>query len=181
VKRRFAALVGHERRMDTAHDELSAKTGPAREQEQQVQAQEWSTRLRDVLEEDPPRSRACALLAELGPAPAPIIAPAFQQARADQGSQAANISGSFSGNTGKVYVGVGKVDKRRFRFVLVPIGFFGRAIRKLAGAHPVVATAAAAGVIGVSPPGSPWQSRERLRPWRACLAAGAAPTPATRA
>jgi len=170
VKRRFAGLVGHERRLEATHAELAAKSGTVREQAQLAQARDWSTRLRDVMEDDPAAVTALrALLADLRVVPA---APVFQRAQADQGSQAVNISGSFSGNTGEVYVGVGKVDKRRYRIMLVPIGFFVRVTRKVAAAHPIATTAAAAVVIGgasagiaLAKPGAPSPMASLLGTW----------------
>ena len=141
VRHRFAGLAGHgnQRRMDAARAELTRKTGPDREKAQLAQARAWSIRLRDVLDDDPGAATGMqALVVELRAASAATAMPAPQQAHADRGSQAVNISG----NTGEVYVGVGKVDKRRFRFVLIPINFFVRVTRKVAAAHPVTAVAA---------------------------------------
>ena len=149
VKRRFVGLVGHARRMDATRIELAPKSGAARERAQLAQARDWSTRLRDVLDDDPAVAVGLrALLADLRAAPAASSTPMSQHARADQGSQAVNIGGNVSGNTGEVYVGVGRVDKRRFRIMLFPVTFFIRVARKVAAAHPVATATATVVVVG---------------------------------
>src|SRR6202044_2294562 len=52
ARHRFAAVVGHEQRMEMGQAELAAAKGEDREREQQAQAQRWTTRLRDVLDDD---------------------------------------------------------------------------------------------------------------------------------
>src|SRR5882757_6195963 len=70
IKRRFAALVGHERRMDAAHDEIAASIAEDRERLLGEQARAWTTRLRDVLDDNPAAVDGLrVLLAELGAAP----------------------------------------------------------------------------------------------------------------
>jgi hypothetical protein len=133
VKRRFVAVVGHERQLDAARAELATRHGPDRAEAQAELARAWVTRLRDVLEDQPgvaPDLRA--LVASLGSVPEPTVTQ-----RADRGS--VNVSG---GNRGEIYVGVGKVDKRRFRFS--PLLFFGHAAK----AHPFVASAVTVVTIG---------------------------------
>jgi hypothetical protein len=113
VKRRFVAVVGHERQLDATRAELATRHGHdlARAQAELVQA--WVTRLRDVLEDQPGVAPDLqALLANLGVTPGPVITTVTQHA--DRGSAAGSVGGDVRGNTGDVYVGVGKMDKRRF-------------------------------------------------------------------
>ena len=145
VKRRFAALAGHERRMDATRGELAAKSGPDLARAQIAQARVWGTRLRDVLDDDPAAAAGLrALLADLAATPAATAGPLHQHAQADRGSNAVTVSG----NTGEVYVGVGKVDKRRLRIFLFPITFFVQVARRIATAHPAAAATAAVVVVG---------------------------------
>jgi hypothetical protein len=147
VKRRFAALVGHERRMDVTHTELTAVSGPDRDRAQLAQARVWSTRLRDVLDDDPAAAEGLrSLIAELGTISASIT-PGSQRAQADRGSQAVNIGGNISGNSGEIYVGVGKVDKRKVNIALAPFLFVMRATKQVLAAHPAVAAASAVVVV----------------------------------
>jgi hypothetical protein len=135
VRRRFAALVGHQQRMDAAHAELAATSGPDRDRAQLAQARAWRTRLLDALEDDPGAAEGLrALLAELGITP-PAAALASQHAQADHGSQAVNVGGNISGNTGEVYVGVGTVVKRKTNVVLAPFVFLVNVAKKLIVAH----------------------------------------------
>jgi hypothetical protein len=149
VKRRFAALAVHERRMDATRTALAAKSGPGLAQAQLAQTRVWSTRLRDMLDDDPRAAAGLrAILADLRATSAPPAAPVSQKADADHGAQAVNVSG----NTGEIYVGVGKVDNRRYRIFLFPITFLVHVAKRAAAAHPVTATAATVIVIagGVS-------------------------------
>jgi len=147
MRRRFAAMIGQEQRMDAGRAKLAAMSGAARDRAVQEQAQAWTTRLRDALDDDPALAASLrALLADDGmdrPAPEP----GSQHARAGRQSQAVNIGGSITGNTGEVYVGVGKVDKRKVNIALAPFVAFGRAAKTLAAAHPVTAVAATAVVV----------------------------------
>lgn len=146
VRRRFASLMGHgnQRRMDAARAELAGKSGLDLREAQSAQAQAWTTRLRDVLDDPGAAARLRAVVADLRAAPAVAFRPASQYTLADRGSLAVGIGGSITGNSGEVYVGVGKVDKRRFRFTVIPIDFFIRMTRKMVTAHPVMAAAATA-------------------------------------
>ncbi|MBV9448052.1 MAG: hypothetical protein JO345_19385 [Streptosporangiaceae bacterium] len=143
IAHRFAALTGHERRMEAAHEQLTASTGTEREMLLGEQLRAWTTRLRDALEDDPGAAVTLrAVLTELGSA-APTAVPAaavVQRATADHGSQVVTVGGSIAGNTGEVYVGVGKVDKRTVNRFLAPFFFLGRAARQAVAGH---ATAAA--------------------------------------
>lgn len=131
VKRGFVAVVGHERQIDATRAKLATRHGPERAQAQAELARAWVTRLLDVLEERPGVAPDLqALVASLGAIPGPTVT---QQA--DRGS--VNVSG---GNRGEIYVGVGKVDKRRFKFSLPPL-FFGHAARQAVAAHPLVTSA----------------------------------------
>lgn len=88
VKRRFAAVVGQERRMDAARAQVAAASGADRGRAQLAQARAWSTRLRDALDDDPRAAQGVrALLADLG-APPPRAAPPSRHARAGHASHA---------------------------------------------------------------------------------------------
>jgi hypothetical protein len=168
VKRRFAALAGHERRLDAARDELAATSGANRDRERLVQARAWSTRLRDALEDDPGAAEGLrALLAELDTA-TPTAAPASQHAQADHGSQAVNVGGNITGNTGEVYVGVGKVDKRKINIALAPFLFLINATKKLIAAHGAGSVAAITVVVLGTAAVTGWQAH-----WPPALFGGA--------
>lgn len=172
AERRFAELVGHKRRMDATRAALAAQSGPGREKERLAQARVWSTRLRDALDDDPgAAARLRALLADLPAVPA-VTAPASQHAQADHRSQAVNVGGSISGS-GEIYIGVGKVDKRRFRIILAPLNFFVRVTKKAATAHPAIATATAVVVAGgvaagaaLAPSGTPSPMASLVGSWQ---------------
>jgi putative pyrroloquinoline-quinone-binding quinoprotein len=141
VKRAFAAVVGHERQIDATRAELATRRGPDLARAQAELAREWVTRLRDVLEDQPGVAPDLqALLARLGVTSGPAITTVTQHA--DRGSTAGSVGGDVRGNTGDVYVGVRKVDKRRFRFS--PLLFFGHAAKT----HPFAASAVTLVTIG---------------------------------
>jgi hypothetical protein len=141
VKRAFAAVVGHERQLDATRAELATRRGPERAEAQAEETRAWVTRLRDVLEDQPGVAPDLqALLARLGVTSGPVITTVTQHA--DRGSTAGSVGGDVRGNTGDVYVGVRKVDKRRFRFS--PLLFFGHAAK----AHPFVASVVTVVTIG---------------------------------
>jgi PQQ-like domain len=128
VKRRFAGIVGRRRQLDNAPAELAARGGSDQARAQLVR--EWADNLRDALDENPGAEPALrTLLADVRvTTTGPINSPAYQ--RSGRGSTAGNV-GSIN-NSREVYVGVGKVDKRKFRFS--PVVLFGHAF----SAHPVV-------------------------------------------
>ena len=164
----FAAIVGHERRMDAARAELAAVNGTDGGLARMAQVRMWSTRLRDALDDDPGAAEGLrALLTELGAA-APAGVPADQRAQADHGSQAVNVGGNISGNTGEVYVGVGKVDKRKVNIALAPFVFLIHVVKKMAAEHPVTMTAGVAAVVAAAAV-TGWQTR-----WPPVLFGGAA-------
>jgi len=109
---------------------------------QLAQARGWVTRLRDALDDEPGMAPDMqALLADLHmTSPPPAAAPVVQKVRAGRRSQVINVSGAtVTGNSGETYVGVGKVVKRRFGIFLSPAMFFGRAAKRVATAHPLMA------------------------------------------
>jgi hypothetical protein len=125
LKRRLAAVIGRQRQLDAAPAELAAR-GDA----QLVQA--WTTRLMDALDENPAAAPALrTLLADVHVTTGPVNMSASQRnvRRSSVGSVGA------INNSREVYVGVGRVDKRKFRFS--PVVLFGHAF----SAHPVVTTA----------------------------------------
>lgn len=146
ARRRFASLMGHgnQRRMDATRAELARKSGRDLQEAQSAQVLAWGTRLRDVLDDPSAVARLRTIVADLRAAPTVAARPTSQYTLADRGSFAVSIGGSVTGNTGEVYVGVGKVDKRRIRFIIMPINFFIQMTRKVVTAHPVMAAAAAA-------------------------------------
>jgi hypothetical protein len=140
ARHRFAAVVGHEQRMEMAQAELAAAKGEDREREQQAQAQRWTTRLRDVLDDDHRLAVDLrGLLTELG-SHAPAAVPTSQHALAHDQSQAVDIGGNVSGNAGDIYTGV---SKSKINFALKPFVFVARSARRAAAACPVPATAVA--------------------------------------
>jgi hypothetical protein len=154
VKRRFAALIGHESRMDATHAELTAAGGADQDRVRRAQARTWHIRLRDMLEDDPDLADALReLLAGLGVTPAAGVPPAPPGSHPHRGSQAVHIGGSITGTSGEVYVGVGKVDKRRVRFFFIPADYLFRALRHAVKAHPITMTVGAAVVIAAASAG----------------------------
>jgi hypothetical protein len=151
VKGRFASLLGpgQQKRLDATHAAMAAARGEELQRAELRETQLWSTRFRDLLDDDSAAAPGLRILvADLSTMPA-TRAPASQHAQASQQSQAVNIGGSVTGNTGEVYVGVGKVDKRR-RVLLVPVTFFVRTTKKAFTAHPVVATVTAGAIVAAS-------------------------------
>jgi len=151
VRPQFAAVVGHERRMDAAHDEITAGSAADRDRLLQEQARAWTTRLLDVLDDDPAAAGGLrALLARLG-AGSPDVAPVFQRAQADHGSQVVQVGGSITSNSGEVYVGVGTVDKRTVNRFFAPVVLLGRAVKQAAVTHATTtAVVAVVLVVGAS-------------------------------
>ena len=142
AKRRFVAVIGHERQIDATRAELAARSGPDLARAQLAQARGWVTRLRDALDDEPGMAPDLqALLADLHmTSPPPAAAPVVQKVRAGRRSQVINVSGTtVTGNSGETYVGVGKVVKRRFGIFLSPAMVFGRAAKRVATAHPLIA------------------------------------------
>lgn len=147
VKRRFAAVVGHERRMDATRADLVAVNGPNRDKVVQAQVRAWTTRLRDVLEDDPAAAEALRRLVTGLGMERPAVTPVSQHAQAYYGSQAVTVGGNISGNTGEVYVGVGTVVKRKTNIALAPFMFFIHVTKKLIVAHGASSAVALAVVV----------------------------------
>jgi hypothetical protein len=59
------------------------------------------------------------------------------------------VGGHISGNSGEVYIGVGKVDKRRFRLIVAPLGAIYHFGKRAAAAHPLIASTVMAAVVVV--------------------------------
>jgi hypothetical protein len=155
VRRRFAALVGHEQRMDVGRAQLASATGEDRSRVTLDLARSWSIRLRDALEDSPGLAEQLrALLNELD-ATRPSSSAPTQHAVADHGSQAVNVGGHISGNKGDLFVGVGKVDKRRVNIAVAPLMFLFNTAKKLATAYPA-ATAVVVVLAGATVTG--WQA-----------------------
>ena len=71
LKCRFVQLVGHEKQMNAAHEEITAAAGPLRDQAWLMQKQAWRTRFGDMLDDDPDAAQSLrALLADLNAVPA---------------------------------------------------------------------------------------------------------------
>jgi hypothetical protein len=145
VKRRFAAVFGHERQIDATRADLAVKRGADLDTARSVQAGKWITRLRDLLDEDPGQAQALyeflVYAASLGVTRSP--APQKQSQRADHGSF--TVGGNV---TGDIAIGGSKIDKRRYRFFLPPV-LFGHAL-KAATTHWVVTTVTVVVVVGGS-------------------------------
>lgn len=151
VKNRFASLLGpgHEKRLDATRTVMAAANDEELELARLRETRLWNTRFRDLLEDDSAAAATLGVLVtELNLTPA-VAAPVSQHAQASQRSQAVNIGGSIAGNTGEIYVGVGKVDKRR-RLLLVPVTFFVRTTKKVFTVHPVAATVTAGAIVAAS-------------------------------
>jgi hypothetical protein len=157
VKSRIANLIGrdHGRRIDATRAVMSGADGQELERAKLRETRLWTTRFRDLLDDD---ANAAAALRELiddlhvGVA---ASTPASQHAQAGHGghgSQAVNVGGNITGNTGDVYIGVGKVDKRR-RIFMIPVTFFIRITQKVIAGHPIVAVAAAGAVVAAASAG----------------------------
>jgi hypothetical protein len=141
AKQAFAAIVGHERWIDDTRTVLATRSGPNLARVQAELEQRWVTRLRDFLDENPGAAADLrAVVARFGVASGPAVTTVTQHA--DRRSAAGSVGGDVRGNTGDVYIGVRKVDKRRFRFS--PMLFFGHAAK----AHPFVASAVTLVTIG---------------------------------
>ncbi|HEX6527654.1 MAG TPA: hypothetical protein VF070_47705 [Streptosporangiaceae bacterium] len=147
VKRRFAAAVGQERRMDATRAELAAANGRDRDAVRQAQVRTWTIRLRDVLEDDPATAEALRRLVTEQGGQRPTVTPISQHTQADHGSQAVTVGGNISGNTGEVYVGVGKVVKRKTNIALAPFMFLVNVTKKLIAAHGAGSAVAIAVVV----------------------------------
>lgn len=147
LKCRFVQLVGHEWRMDAAHEQITAAAEPLRDQAWLGQKQAWRTRFRDMLDDDLVEAQSLrALLADLNAVPAQAV-PASQHTMTGHRSQAVNLGGGINGNRGEVFVGVGTVDKRKTNYGLAPLMFVIGSAKKVAGARPVAATVITATVL----------------------------------
>ncbi len=163
AKPRFAALVGHERRMDTAHAELAAASGLDRDRMQLAQARIWTTRLRDALDDDPRAVDGLrALLANLSLAP-PAAAPAFPYEPAPPATPPApryepvgperplvNADWNTGDYTGEVYAAPAQPDRLQPAEPAQPAqpDRFGPVVaKKTSAARPIVVAAAAVVVV----------------------------------
>jgi outer membrane protein assembly factor BamB len=172
VKHRFAVVVGHERRMDASRAEIVATSGPDRRHAQQAQTRAWSTRLQDLLDDNPGAAQGLRLLLADLDAASFWAAPTSQHAQASHASQAVNIGGGISDNSGEVYVGVGKVDKRKSNLGLAPFMFVIGSAKKAAVAHPIVATVTTAVVVLGAAAGAGWHAHWPTAVFGAAVPAG---------
>src|ERR1022692_2000992 len=118
TKSRFIGLIGNERRIDATYAELAAASGQDLAMALITHAQVWRTRLRDALDDNPNLAVGLrTLLADVTATPLATSLPGGQHAQADRGSQAVTVGS----NAGEIYVGVGRVDKRRMRIFLSPV------------------------------------------------------------
>jgi hypothetical protein len=155
LKHRLAGLMGrgHEGRIDATHAVMTAATGQELERARLRETQLWATRFRDLLDDnDSAPAELQELVADLRVMPV-TGALASQLAEATHQAQAVNIGGSIAGNTGEVYIGVGKVDKRR-RILLIPVTFVIRVTKKIVTAHPIAATVTAGAVVAATSAGA---------------------------
>jgi hypothetical protein len=131
AKRNFAALLGHERQLESTHANLAAKRGRDLDQAKSEQARDWVTRLQDILDSNPGMAPALrVLIANPSAPPEPVIR--SQSQHAGGGSGNVFVGGS---NAGDVATGGSKIDKRKFRFS--PLISLGHAAKQ-AVAHPAV-------------------------------------------
>jgi PQQ-like domain len=157
VKRHFSAVDRRNRRLRdrqlaATHGALANRTGSELEAAKSAETDQWATRLRDLLTDDPGKEQALrdflGYAASLGVAPEPALR---SQSQTAQGGSTffGNVSGSNTGNInagGDVNVGSGTIDKRRYRFFL-PFMFFGHAARQMA-THWIVTTITVVVAIG---------------------------------
>jgi hypothetical protein len=152
VRQRFTTLVGHEQRMDAGRAQLASATGEDRSRVTLDLARSWSIRLRDALEDHPGLAEQLRALLDDLDATSPSSGVPTQHVIADHGSQAVNVGGHISGNKGELFVGVGKVDKRKVNIAVAPLMFLFNTAKKLATAYPpataLVVVLAAATVTG---------------------------------
>jgi hypothetical protein len=154
VKRRLGSLVGHghEIRMEATHAALATAEGQELESAKLRETRLWSTRFRDLLDDNDAAAAALRqFVADLNVVSADGGVTS-QHAHATNRSQAVNVRGSITGNTGEVYVGVGMVDKRR-RILLIPVTFFIRVTKRVVGAHPLAAAVTAGAVVAATSAG----------------------------
>jgi hypothetical protein len=140
IRQRFAALIGHEQRMEAGRAGLVTAADADRDRMRLDLVAAWRTRLRDSLDDHPSLAGDLRVLTAGLDAAGRTEVPAAQHAHAEHDSQAVNVGGSIAGNTGEVYVGVGKIDKRKINIALAPFVFFIRAVSKIGTAHPAAAT-----------------------------------------
>ena len=149
LKCRFVQLVGHEKQMNAAHEEITAAAGPLRDQAWLMQKQAWRTRFGDMLDDDPDAAQSLrALLADLNAVPAralPGVPDCIRRLVTDP--RPSDFGGGINGNRGEVFVGVGTVDKRKTNYGLAPLMFVIGSAKKMAGARPVAATVITATVL----------------------------------
>lgn len=120
VRRRFAALVGHEQRMDAGRAQMVAAADADRSRVTLELARSWSIRLRDAMEDRPGVAEELrALLNDLDATRASGSMPA-QHAAANHGSPAVGMGWNISGGKGEPFAGAGKIGKRKTLAVALP-------------------------------------------------------------
>lgn len=127
VRHRFAALIGHDRQLESTRADLAAKSGRGLTRARTKQEREWVTRLRDALDSDPGLAPALrALIADPSGSSEPVRR--SQSLHAGGGSHNVIIGD----NARDVATGGSKIDKRKYRFS--PLVILGHAAAK----HPAV-------------------------------------------
>ncbi|HEY6492483.1 MAG TPA: PQQ-binding-like beta-propeller repeat protein [Trebonia sp.] len=150
VKHRFAAVARRDRQLDDTRRALAAGSGSDLESAKSAQVDQWVTRLRDLLADDPGKAQALReFLAALRITPEPVYQTQSQHARGEAavfGNVSGNAGNINIGNAGDVNIGSGKIDKRRYRFFL-PFMFFGHAAKQVT-THWIVTTLTVAVAVG---------------------------------
>jgi hypothetical protein len=151
VKRHFPAAARRDRRLRdrqlaATRGALANRTGSELEAAKSVETDQWVTRLRDLLADDPGNAKALrnflGYTASLGVTPEPALRSQSQNSQGGStviGDVRGNSGNINIGNTrGDINIGSGKIDKRKYRFFLPPV-LFGHVVKQVT-AHWVVTT-----------------------------------------
>lgn len=159
VKRHFSAVDRRNRRLRdrqlaATRGALADRAGSELEAAKSAETDQWVTRLRDLLADDPGKAKALrdflGYAASLGVTPEPALR---SQSQNTQG--ASTVIGDVRGNSGNINlgntrgdinIGSGKIDKRKYRFFLPPV-LFGHVVKQ-AATHWIVTTITVVVAIG---------------------------------
>lgn len=159
VRRHFSAVDRRNRRLRdrqlaATRGALANSTGSELEAAKSAETDQWVTRLRDLLADDPGKEKALrdflGYAASLGITPEPALRSQSQNAQG-----ASTVIGDVRGNSGNINlgntrgdinIGSGKIDKRKYRFFLPPV-LFGHVVKQ-AATHWIVTTITVVVAIG---------------------------------
>jgi putative pyrroloquinoline-quinone binding quinoprotein/putative pyrroloquinoline-quinone-binding quinoprotein len=150
VKHGFAAVARRDRQLEDTRAALVGKSGSELETAKSAETDQWVTRLRDLLADDPGKEQALRAFL-VGLSVTPKLAPQTQSQHAQGGATVfGDVTGNAGniniGNAGDVNIGSGKIDKRRYRFFLPPV-LFSHMVQQVT-THWVVSTVTVVVVIG---------------------------------